>query len=144
MKRVEMSQHNRYIKVLPLMLFVMLLSGCSTSGIEAIGQPSAAGTEVKKHLLIHNDALAKKITISDMRSREVGGLLEVRLKLTNLTGSDKEVSYRFSWFDHDEFEVEAGTDGWTPVSLHGAQSVSVYGVAPNSSVKSYRLNVKGQ
>ncbi len=144
MKRVEMSQHNCYIKVLSLMLFVVLLSGCSTSGIEAIGQPDAADTELKKHLLIHNDALAKKITISDMRSREVGGLLEVRLKLTNLTGSDKEVSYRFSWFDHDEFEVEAGTDGWTPVSLHGAQSVSVYGVAPNSSVKSYRLNVKGQ
>ncbi len=140
MKRVGMNNYNT--KVFALMLLTMLLSSCSTSGIEAIGQPDAA--DVKKHLLIHNDALAKKITISDMRNREVGGLLEVRLTLTNLTRSDKQVSYRFSWFDGDEFEVEAGTDGWTPVSLHGAQSISVNGVAPNSSVKSYRLNVKGQ
>ncbi len=144
MKKVGRSKHHCYIKVFSLMLFAVLLNGCSTSGIEAIGQPDATDAEIKKHLLIHNEALAKKITISDMRSREVGGLLEVSLKLTNLTRNDKEVSYRFSWFDHDEFEVEAGTDGWTPVSLHGAQSVSVYGVAPNSSVKSYRLNVKGQ
>jgi len=119
-----------------------LLGACSTSGIEAIGTPD--DDKVKKHLLIHNDALAKKITISDMRSREVGGLLEVSLTLRNLTSSDKAVAYRFSWFDADEFEVEAGSDGWTPVNLHGAQSTAVHGVAPNGTVKNYRLNVKGQ
>ncbi len=137
-----MKNHHYFAKLFASILLVTLLNGCSTSGIEAIGKPDDA--DVKKHLLIHNDALAKNITISDMRSREVGGLLEVNLKLTNLTSSDKAVAYRFSWFDGDEFEVEIGTDAWTPVSLHGAQSMSVHGVAPNGSVKSYRLNVKGQ
>ena len=137
-----MKSHNCFAKVFAPIMLVTILSGCSTSGIEAIGQPDDA--EIKKHLLIHSDALAKKITISDMRSREVGGLLEVNLKLTNLTSSDKAVAYRFSWFDGDEFEVEPATDAWTPVNLHGAQNMTVRGVAPNGSVKSYRLNVKEQ
>jgi len=137
-----MKCRNGFTRVLASLLLMALLGGCSTSGIEAIGRPDAA--EVKKHLLIHSDALANKITISDMRTRETAGLLEVSLTLSNLTSSDKSVAYRFSWFDADEFEVEAGTDAWTPVNLHGAQSISVQGVAPNGSVKSYRLNVKGQ
>ncbi len=137
-----MKNHRLSLKLFAIILLMAGLNGCSTSGIEAVGKPGDA--EIKKHLLIHNDALAKKITISDMRSREVGGLLEVNLKLTNLTSSDKSVAYRFSWFDADDFEVEAGSDGWTPVNLHGAQSVTVQGVAPNGLVKSYRLNVKGQ
>ncbi len=137
-----MKNHHCLIRLLAPLLLVTILSGCSTSGIEAIGKPDDA--DLTKHLLIHNDALAKKITISEMRGREVGGLLEVNLTLTNLTGRDKSLAYRFSWFDADGFEVEAETDAWTPVNLHGAQSVSVRGVAPNGSVKSYRLNVKGQ
>lgn len=137
-----MRSPHYFAKGFAVLLLATSLVACSTSGIEAIGKPDDA--EVKKHLLIHSDALANKVTISDMRSREVGGLLEVNLKLANLTSSDKAVEYRFSWFDADEFEVEAGTNAWTPVSLHGAQSVTVRGVAPNGSVKSYRLNVKGQ
>lgn len=142
MKKAKTSNQNYSSKIFASVLLVALLSACSTSGIEAIGTPADA--EVQKHLLIHNDALAKKMTISDMRTRKTGGLLEVKLTLSNLTPRDKAVSYRFSWFDDDEFEVEAGVDGWTPVSLHGAQSISIQGVAPNGSVKSYRLNVKGQ
>jgi len=120
------------------------LGACSTSGIEAIGTPN--DPEVKKHLLIHNDALANKVTISEMRSRTVrgGDMLQVSLTLSNLTSSDKNVQYRFSWFDSDEFEVEAGVEAWTPVNLHGMASIRIEGLAPNSSVKSYRLNVKGQ
>lgn len=137
-----MKRDNPVTKLLPLVALMALIAGCSTAGIEAIGTP---GSEEKpKELVIHSDALANKVTITDMRSRTVGGLLEVNLKLINLTSRDKAVAYRFSWFDADEFEVEAATDAWTPVSLHGAQSVTVHGVAPNSSVKSYRLNVKGQ
>lgn len=137
-----MKRNHGYFRVFTSFVLLAAVVGCSTSGIEAIGKPD--DPEVKKHLLIHNDALANKITISEMRSREVGGLLEVNLKLSNLTSRDKSVAYRFSWFDADEFEVEPGTDPWTPVNLHGAQSISVHGVAPNGSVTSYRLNVKGQ
>ncbi|MCF6325461.1 MAG: YcfL family protein [Gammaproteobacteria bacterium] len=139
-----MKVNHCFKRVYGVIFLLGLLTACSTSGIEAIGTPE--DPDVKKHLLIHNDSLANQITISDMRSRTVhnGDLLEVSLTLSNLTSRDKTVQYRFSWFDGDEFEVEAGVEGWTPVSLHGKGSVSVNGLAPNSSVKSYRLNVKGQ
>ncbi len=136
---------NHYFKRIYSLVFLLgLLTACSTSGIEAIGTP--LDPDEKKHLLIHNSALANQVTISDMRSRTVdnGDLLEVSLTLSNLTSRDKAVQYRFSWFDGDKFEIEAGVGGWTPVSLHGKGSVSINGLAPNSSVKSYRLNVKGQ
>jgi len=139
-----MKEIHGFRRVFGVVVLTGMLGACSTSGIEAIGTPD--DPDVKKHLLIHNDALANKVTISNMRSRMVrnGDLLEVSLTLTNLTSRDKAVQYRFSWFDSDEFEVEAGVEAWTPVNLHGKGSVSVNGVAPNSAVKSYRLNVKGQ
>jgi len=139
-----MIKYYRLNKVFGAILLAGLLGACSTSGIEAIGTPD--DPDVKKHLLIHNDALANKITISEMRSRTVrgGDMLQVSLTLSNLSSSDKHVQYRFSWFDSDEFEVEADADGWTPVSLHGMGSVRIEGLAPNNSVKSFRLNVREQ
>jgi len=139
-----MKANHCFKRVYGVIFLLGLLTACSTSGIEAIGTPE--DPDVKKHLLIHNDSLANQVTISDMRSRTVhnGNLLEVSLTLSNLTNRDKAMQYRFSWFDGDEFEVEAGVEGWAPVSLHGKGSVSINGLAPNSSVKSYRLNVKEQ
>lgn len=77
-----------------------------------------------------------------MRSRLKGGLLEVNIELSNLSSSDKSIQYRFSWYDGDNFEVEQGSRSWIPVVLHGKSSVNMQAVAPNSSVTTYKVNVR--
>jgi uncharacterized protein YcfL len=120
---------------------MVLMAGCATSGLEATGKPGA-NPEFAKHLVIHNESLANAVIITDMLSRRSGDLLEVNVVLTNLTSSDKNIQYRFSWFDADNFEVEQGSRSWNPVVLHGNESVSMKAVAPNTNVKTYKVNVR--
>jgi len=120
---------------------MVLMAGCATSGLESTGKPGA-NPEFAKHLVIHNESLANAVIITDMLSRRSGDLLEVNVVLTNLTSSDKNIQYRFSWFDADNFEVEQGSRSWNPVVLHGNESVSMKAVAPNTNVKTYKVNVR--
>lgn len=124
-----------------VMGLILLLGGCATSGLEATGKPNA-NPEFAKHLVIHNESLANAVMITDMLSRRSGDLLEVSVVLTNLTSTDKNIQYRFSWFDADNFEVEQGSRSWNPVVLHGHASVTMKAVAPNTKVTTYNVNVR--
>jgi uncharacterized protein YcfL len=119
----------------------VLLSACATSGLEATGKPGAED-KYAKHLVIHNEALARDIMITDMKSRTRGDLLQVSVTLENLSSSDKNIQYRFSWYDADNFEVMQGGRPWTPVVLHGNATVDMQAVAPSASVKTYKVNVR--
>lgn len=122
---------------------LLLVGGCTTAGLEATGKPDA-NPEFAKHLVINNESLANAVMITDMLSRRSGDLLEVNVVLTNLTSSDKNIQYRFSWFDADNFEVEQESRGWTPVVLNGHASVTMKAVAPNTKVTTYKVNVREQ
>jgi uncharacterized protein YcfL len=124
-----------------LLMAVVFLAACATSGLEATGKPGAKD-KYAKHLVIHNEALARDIMITDMKSRTRGDLLQVSVTLENLSSSDKHIQYRFSWYDADNFEVAQEGRPWTPVVLHGNASVEMQAVAPNASVKTYKVNVR--
>ncbi|NOZ52708.1 MAG: YcfL family protein [Gammaproteobacteria bacterium] len=126
--------------LLPAVL-VILMSGCATSGMEATGKPSG-DPKYAKHLVIHNEPLANKIIITDMNTRITGGLLEVSVILKNLTSTDKQIQYRFSWYGDDNFEIEQGGEPWTPTTLNGKSTVQMKAVAPNASVTTYKINVR--
>jgi len=118
------------------------LGGCATSGIEAEGKPSD-DPKYAKNLVIHNEALADKIIIQEMHTRVArSGLLEVNLVLANLTSTDKNIQYRFSWYDADNFEVEKDSRAWTPVVLHGKSKSNMQGLAPNPTVTTYKVNIR--
>lgn len=118
------------------------VAGCTTAGIEMRANPNAEND--KKHLVIHNDSLAKSITINAVQTRTIGGQLEANLTIQNLSSRDQKVQYRFSWFDKEHFEVEAGVESWVPLVLHGAAEANVKGLAPNASVQSFKLIVREQ
>jgi uncharacterized protein YcfL len=129
--------------VVALLAAVSITAGCATSGIEATGKPGA-DPKYAKHLVIHNESLADKIIITDMHSRVTGGLLEAEVVLTNQTSTDKAMQYQFSWFDKDNFEVEQGSRAWIPVTLFGKANISLKAVAPNTTVTTYKVNVREQ
>jgi len=136
--------------ILGLLSVVLFTEGCATSGIEVTGSPSIQ-PQFAKHLVLHNESLANKVIIQQMNARTtactyVGAkqscVLEVSAVLANLTGSNKKIQYRFSWFDADNFEVEKDSRAWTPVILSGKSTINMQAVAPNPTVTSYKINVK--
>jgi len=126
-----------------LLMIFLSITGCATSGIEAIGKPTG-DPKFAKHLVIHNEPLADDIIISDMHTRTVGGLLQVSVVLENLTSTDQNIQYQFSWFSSDNFEVEQGSESWTPATLHGKSTIQMQALAPNQSVTTYKVNVREQ
>lgn len=126
-----------------LLMVLAVISACATSGIEATGKPMD-DPKFAKHLVIHNEPLADNIIITDMHTRTVGGLLEVSVILENLTNTDQQIQYQFSWYSQDNFEVEQGSEPWTPTTLHGKSTFQMQAVAPNPTVTTYKVNVREQ
>jgi len=124
------------------MLF-LTITGCATSGLEAIGNPSG-DPKFAKHLVIHNEPLADNIIINDMHTRTVGDLLEVSVVVENLSSTDQRIQYQFSWYDKNNFEIEQGTEPWTPTVLHGKATFQMQALAPNPAVTTYKITVREQ
>ena len=79
-------------------------------------------------------------TITELRSREIGNVLNASASIKSNSVDNKMLSYRFTWFDKDGFQV--GTPGpWTPISLTAGSNTQVQGTAPNPSAKTFKLNV---
>ena len=119
----------------------VLLQSCATSGIEG-GATLNTSNEYSKHLILHNESLANKVIIQQMNMRKSAGMLEINAVLANLTSTDKNIQYRFSWYDADNFEVEKDSSSWIPSTLSGKSSISMQALSPNPTVKSYKINVK--
>jgi len=135
--------NNLLFKYSGLILIFLITTSCATSGIEGIGKPMG-DPKFAKHLVIHNEPLADKIIIADMHTRVTGGLLQVSVELQNLTSTDKSIQYQFSWYSSDNFEVEKDSEPWTPATLFGKSTIQMQALAPNSSVTTYKINVREQ
>ncbi|WP_157443002.1 YcfL family protein [Colwellia piezophila] len=123
----------------------LFISACKnvppvTSGVGS--DQIAPGQKFSKHLQLHNPKLAKKLHISDIRSRTNNDLLEVNLSLTSTYKKTLQLQYQFTWFDKDGFVLEAGKSPWQPLDLHGMQTATVPGLAPTTTVASFSLYVR--
>ncbi len=124
----------------------LLVLGCSNTmppttsgtGTSVLTQ----GDDFSKHLKVDNPKLALKLTIADVKSRKTNGLLEVNLKLASTYKKSLKLQYHFNWFDAQGFVVESRKTPWKPVELHGFQSTTLRGLAPNGQVASFNVYVR--
>lgn len=128
-----------------LLTSVLLVSGCKnvppvTSGVGT--EQIAPGQKFQKHLQVDNPELAKKLHISDIRSRTSNDLLEINLSLTSTYKKSQKLQYQFTWFDKDGFVIEANKSAWKPLDLHGMQTATLPGLAPTNKVASFSIYVR--
>jgi uncharacterized protein YcfL len=100
------------------------------------------GDDFSKHLKVDNPKLALKLNIADVKSRKTNGLLEINLKLGSSFKKSLKLQYHFNWFDAQGFVVESRKTPWKPVELHGFQSTTLRGLAPNEQVTSFNVYVR--
>lgn len=138
---------NILIIVSVLVFLVTFISGCEapppppiTSGIgaESVTNEIPPATYLK----VDNPELAEKLTISDVKHRYSKNLLEVNVELSSQFDETLKLQYHFNWFDADGFVIESRKSPWIPLNLHGHQSTTLRGVAPNSKVQSFNVYVR--
>jgi len=90
----------------------------------------------------NSDLLAANLKIADTKTGFVGNLLKAQVEIKNDSDDDLNFQYKFKWLDKSGFEV--GIDGrpWQPLSITPYESKMVQGVAPNSSVNSFKVLVQ--
>jgi len=128
------------------LLSSLFVTGCAntqpptTSGIGT--NEMTQGDKFSKHLKLDKPELALKLNIAEVKSRKTNRLLEVNLQLASTFKKSLKLQYHFNWFDEQGFVVEARKTPWKPVELHGFQSTTLRGVAPNEQVASFNVYVR--
>jgi uncharacterized protein YcfL len=112
-----------------------ITSGTGTSEMEQ-------GDDFSKYLEVHNPDLSLQLKITDVKSRKTNGLLEINLKLSSTYKKSLKLQYHFNWFDVQGFVIESRKTPWKPLELHGFQSTTLRGLAPNEQVTSFSVYVR--
>jgi len=53
-----------------------------------------------------------------------------------------QITYRFSWLDHDGMNVETATSTWIPMSVMPGDTIRIMSVSPNSKCKDFFLSIR--
>jgi uncharacterized protein YcfL len=121
----------------------LILFGCAMPITSGTGTSEMTqGDDFSKHLEVHNPKLWQQLKIADVKSRKTNGLLEVNVALKSIYKKSLKLQYHFNWFDVQGFVVESRKTPWKPVELHGFQSTSLKGLAPNDQVASFTVYVR--
>jgi len=123
-----------------------LLVGCATSGIEgkatAVTSPSG-DSQLSKFVVVNNPKLARGIQIVDMQQSYAGDLLKAQVTLVSKYSKTLNVQYKFSWFNEQGIEINPDGSPWTPLVLYGNETKALQGLAPNSSAKTFKIQIRG-
>jgi uncharacterized protein YcfL len=131
---------DKYLKIFSIGFFVvaftLFVAACSTSGIVGGSGKSTNGSEMVE---IQNKSLAKKLSIENFNTRVINDLLNVQVSIENQFTSSQEFQYKFAWFDVTGFEIEAEGNTWHTLVLHGKEMKTIQALAPNPTVRKYKI-----
>jgi uncharacterized protein YcfL len=112
-----------------------ITSGAGTSAM-------TQGDDFSTHLQVDNPELGQRLKIINVKSRKTNDLLEINLQLKSRYKKSLKLQYHFNWFDSQGFVIESRKTPWKPFDLHGFQSTTLKGLAPNNQVASFSVYVR--
>lgn len=122
-----------------------VLSGCAaTSGISgsvAVVKGPEGDTQ-ESEVMVDNDSLARAIKITDLKSAFAGDLLKANVVLHSKRTDTLALQYKFRWYDSQGMEIEPESSPWQPIIIYGRETKSVQAVAPNPSVKEFKIEIR--
>lgn len=122
-----------------------LAAGCAapnTSGI-TVGVEADEEGNLQELLQVDNNKLARQLKVLDMSAGQTkNGLMKASLKLQSNLNKDFTAQSKFAWFDAEGAEIDPDGDPWRPLVLHGKETRTIQGVAPNASATSFKLRVR--
>ena len=126
-------------------LLAALAAGCAapnTAGI-TVGVEADADGDLQELLQVDNAKLSRQLRVADMSVGQTkNGLLKANLKLQSNLNKDFVAQSKFAWFDAEGAEIDPDGDPWRPLMLHGKETRTIQGVAPNASAVSFKLRIR--
>jgi len=114
--------------------------GCAVNETATVNVREDGTTE--QILESNSGVLSSSLSIADTKTGFVGNMLKAQVSIKNDSRSDLSFQYKFKWLDQSGFEVAIDGSPWTPLAITPYESKTVQGVAPNPTVKSFKILVQ--
>lgn len=122
----------------------VVLVGCNRKSVNVI-EPAEKRAEphVIEDIRIERDrSLRRNTNIREViEGRTTYDFLRVQVSVSNETSRQRDVRYRWEWFDADGFQVRTNLDNWRTVTFHGHEEKWIQGTAPSSTVVDFKLKL---
>ncbi len=125
-------------RILVLLIYLCFLSGCTTVTTAEQG----SGNEGDPRVEYKERHFSSKLAVLDLKSRDVGGLLQTSAILRNKWGMSLRFQYQFRFYDKDGFPVNPESRPWTPIEIAGGDEINVTALAPNPSAKTFTIVIQ--
>jgi len=120
----------------------LLGAGCQTVNTTETAQPAFQRNMVAEKRVITDGSLARKVQVQGVNVSEgPGGFLKVQAEVLNTTRSYQRFAYKWEWFDKDGNVVEGPSSVAVTRQVEGKESLFIQGVAPNPTVRDFRLKL---
>lgn len=117
-----------------------LCSGChTTAGTSVVLNHDSGGSVIYEgNTRLHNAVAVTAVTYDKVPA----GLNRVNIQITSLVQHNLHLQYRISWYNAEGMEIDGAGRTYRPLLLHGADSVTVTGVANHPSAVTSRLRIR--
>ena len=126
-------------------IVALLFVGCAspnTSGV-TVGVAVDEDGNTQEVLQTDNPRLSRQLVVGDVVVGQTkNGLMRVNLTITSKLNKDIVAQSKFAWFDAEGAEIVPDTDAWRPLALHGKETRTIRGVAPNANAVAFKLRVR--
>ncbi|TNC81847.1 MAG: hypothetical protein C9356_06850 [Oleiphilus sp.] len=127
------------IKLAGVAFIASVISACAVNETATV----EVGPDGTKQIIESNSGLlAASLEIVDNKVGYSGDLLRVQATIKNDSRSALSFRYKFKWLDKDGFEVAVDGRPWTPLTITPYESKSVQALAPNPTVKAFKILVQ--
>ncbi|WP_297474956.1 YcfL family protein [uncultured Photobacterium sp.] len=126
----------KYISILSI-LFVTLITGCSSSAISKISLGNSS-----HHVVIGNTELANKLQFSHSKTQRHDGYFHASVEVMNKTNATISVDYHFYWYDAHGLEINHSPSTSRTLIINPHQILLLQGLAPSTEATQYRIVVR--
>ena len=131
------SEGRYFGRVILCLAAAAVLTGCSTAGNVTGGSDGTDAT----YVMVDDPSFKSQVEIVDSGVRQRGDINQAYVTLKSRRKRSLWIRYKFSWYDSDGVEVEAGSKPYRDTVIEGRDDVSVTSMAPNSEAKEFKFRV---
>ena len=121
------------------------IGGCATKTSGIVGSAVVKGPKgyaQDSRVTINNPSLAKMIEITNIKSTFVADLLRASVSVGSKRDTTLRLMYKFSWYNSQGFETDSESSSWLPLIIYGKETKMLQAVAPNPSVREFKVNIR--
>jgi uncharacterized protein YcfL len=118
------------------------LSACASVNTVEQQTPEGRRQMVADNRVITDPTLDRIVSVVGMNQAIVStGFLKIQVELLNRTSSIQNFAYLVEWFDANGMIVSAPNSTWMNRQILPQQTVDITAIAPNESVRDFRIQL---